>query len=236
VPQGAPLGRAPQQESVAGNGAALRAGRRLDVVTAQEGGAGPTADVAVSRTLSTQATSTKSAEARAMVQLPPLGGGKHANAATEPTKRSLAEGGNEPAEPSQGGWHRSLHCGIVAGRYRSNEGLRCAHRANVVAMASISGFTRRLRAFAALPADVAALRQTIDEMNHIIVTLVPSIQHTISTLSHDVHSNAEDVLPLFVGYAERLRLDADTAIGATQVIERQLSELEHTLASLRRDG
>ena len=103
-------------------------------------------------------------------------------------------------------------------------------------MASISGLTRRFRAFASLPAEVAALRQTTDEMNHIIVTLVPAIHHTLSSLSHDVHSNAEDVLPLFHGYVERLRLDADTAIGATQVIERQLAELEHTIASLRRDG
>ena len=55
-------------------------------------------------------------------------------------------------------------------------------------------------------------------------------------MNHDVHSGAEDALPLFVGYAERLRLDADTAIGATQVIERQLSELEHAVANIRRDG
>ncbi len=103
-------------------------------------------------------------------------------------------------------------------------------------MASFSGFTRRLRAFASLPAEVAALRETVDQMNHVIVTLVPAIHHTVTLLSHDVHAGAEDALPLFVGYAERLRLDADTAIGAAQVIERQLSELEHTLATLRRDG
>ena len=103
-------------------------------------------------------------------------------------------------------------------------------------MASLSGLTRRIRAFAALPADVAALRETVDQMNHIIVTVVPAIHHTLTLLSHDVHASADDVLPLFVGYTERLRLDADTAIGATQIIERQLSELEHTIASLRRDG
>ena len=103
-------------------------------------------------------------------------------------------------------------------------------------MAWISGLTRRLRAFAALPAEVAALRETVDQMNHVIVTLIPAIHHTVSELSHDVHAGAEESLPLFVGFAERLRLDADTAIGATQVIERQLSELEHTIASLRRDG
>ena len=103
-------------------------------------------------------------------------------------------------------------------------------------MASISGLTRRLRAFAALPAEVAALRQVVDEMNHIIVTLVPATNHTVTQLNHDVHAGAEDALPLFVGFAERLRLDADTSIGAAQVIERQLSELQHTLANMRRDG
>lgn len=103
-------------------------------------------------------------------------------------------------------------------------------------MASISGLTRRLRAFAALPSEVAALRQVIDEMNHIIVTLVPATNHTVTQLNHDVHAGAEDALPLFVGFAERLRLDADVAIGATQVIERQLSELEHAIANIRNNG
>ena len=110
-------------------------------------------------------------------------------------------------------------------------------------MASISQLTRRVRAFAALPTAVAELRETLDQMNqlitqmnHIIVTLVPATNHTVTQLNHDVHAGAEDALPLFVGYAERLRLDADTAIGATQVIERQLSELEHAVANIRRDG
>jgi hypothetical protein len=103
-------------------------------------------------------------------------------------------------------------------------------------MALFSRLTVRLRAFAALPTEVAALRETVDAMNHVIVTLVPAIHHTVTQLSHDVHAGSEEALPLFVGYAERLRLDADTAIGAAQVIERQLSELEHTLATLRRDG
>ncbi len=103
-------------------------------------------------------------------------------------------------------------------------------------MASISGLTRRVRAFAALPAEVAALREIIDQMNHIISTLVPATNHTVTQLNHDVHAGAEDALPLFVGFAERLRLDADVAIGATQVIERQLSELEHAIANLRSNG
>ena len=39
-------------------------------------------------------------------------------------------------------------------------------------------------------------------------------------------SGADRSLPLFLGYAERLRLDADTAVGAAQTIERQIARLE----------
>jgi hypothetical protein len=72
---------------------------------------------------------------------------------------------------------------------------------------------------------VADLREKVDQMHRVLMTL-----------NHEVHAGSEEALPLFVGYAERLRLDADTAIGAAQVIERQLSELEHTIAALRSDG
>lgn len=92
-------------------------------------------------------------------------------------------------------------------------------------MASISGFVRRLRAFGSLPVQVADLHQKVDEMHRVLMTL-----------NHEVHAGSEEALPLFVGYAERLRLDADTAIGAAQVIERQLSELQHTIAAMRKDG
>lgn len=92
-------------------------------------------------------------------------------------------------------------------------------------MASIPGFFRRLRALGSLPEQVAELRAMVEQMNQ-----------TLMTLNHEVHSGAEESLPLFLGYSERLRLDADTAIGAAQVIERQLSELEQTIATLRRDG
>lgn len=91
-------------------------------------------------------------------------------------------------------------------------------------MPSIAGAFRRARAFATLPAQVAELRALVEQMNQ-----------TLQTLNHDVRSGAEEALPLFLGYSERLRLDADTAIGAAQVIERQLAELEQTIATLRRD-
>lgn len=73
---------------------------------------------------------------------------------------------------------------------------------------------------AALSADVAALREVVLNINHVV-----------TQLNHDVRSGSEQALPLFLGYAERLRLDADTAIAATQVIERQLALLDERLAA-----
>lgn len=66
--------------------------------------------------------------------------------------------------------------------------------------------------------------------------MVDEMHRVLMLLNHDVRSGADEALPLFVGYTERLRLDADTAIGAAQVIERQLSELEQSISALRRDG
>ena len=73
---------------------------------------------------------------------------------------------------------------------------------------------------ASLTAEVAALREVVLNINHVV-----------TELNHDVRSGAERSLPLFLGYTERLRLDADTAIGATQVIERQLALLDERLAA-----
>jgi hypothetical protein len=92
---------------------------------------------------------------------------------------------------------------------------------------SIKGIFGRLRGdqVAALSADVEAMREIVLNINHVVTEL----QATVMELNHDVRSGAERSLPLFVGYAERLRLDADTAIGATQVIERQLALVEDRL-------
>ncbi len=80
---------------------------------------------------------------------------------------------------------------------------------------------------AALSADVAALREVVLNINHVVTQL----QETVNQLNHDVRSGSEQALPLFLGYSERLRLDTDTAIGATQVIERQLALLDERLAA-----
>lgn len=93
-------------------------------------------------------------------------------------------------------------------------------------MAWLKGIVARVRGdqLAALSAEVAALREVVLNINHIV-----------TQLNHEVHSGAERSLPLFMGYAERLRLDADTAIGATQVIERQLALLEERVAAASPD-
>jgi hypothetical protein len=73
----------------------------------------------------------------------------------------------------------------------------------------------------ALRAEVADMRNQIQVMGDIL-----------QSLNHDIRSGSERSLPLFMGYAERLRLDADTAVGATQVIERQIAQLQQRLDQL----
>lgn len=96
-------------------------------------------------------------------------------------------------------------------------------------MASIKGLVGRARGdqVAALTAEVAALRDVVLNINHVVTEL----HETVNQLNHDVRFGAERSLPLFLGYSERLRLDADTAIGATQLIERQLVLMEERLAA-----
>lgn len=97
-------------------------------------------------------------------------------------------------------------------------------------MASFRGIVSRLRGdqITALSAEVAALRAIVLDVNH----TVTQIEDIVNQLNHDVRFGAERSLPLFLGYAERLRLDADTAIGATQVIERQLALLDDRLEAV----
>jgi hypothetical protein len=72
-----------------------------------------------------------------------------------------------------------------------------------------------------LRAEVAEMRNQIQVMSDIL-----------QSLNHDIRSGSERSLPLFMGYAERLRLDADTVVGATQVIERQIAQLQQRLDHL----
>lgn len=65
-----------------------------------------------------------------------------------------------------------------------------------------------------LRGEVRELRLSVDHLNHVL-----------GELNHDVRSGSDEVLPLFFGYAERLRTDADTVVSASAVIDRQLALL-----------
>jgi hypothetical protein len=69
---------------------------------------------------------------------------------------------------------------------------------------------------------LAEMRTQLDQLNR----MVEDLHRVVMELNHEVRSGGEQALPLFMGAAERLRLDADTAIAATQVIERQLALLD----------
>ena len=73
--------------------------------------------------------------------------------------------------------------------------------------------------------DVRALRAEVADIRNQVQVMGDILQ----SLNHDIRSGSERSLPLFMGYAERLRLDADTAVGATQVIERQIAQLQQRL-------
>ena len=73
--------------------------------------------------------------------------------------------------------------------------------------------------------DVRALRAEVAEMRNQIQVMSDILQ----SLNHDIRSGSERSLPLFMGYAERLRLDADAAVGAAQVIERQIAQMQQRL-------
>jgi len=106
---------------------------------------------------------------------------------------------------------------------RNDRTIADLHRTNLARMASFKGLIGRLRGeqVSALTAEVAAMREVVLNINHVV-----------TQLNHDIRSGADRSLPLFLGYSERLRLDADTAVGATQVIERQLALLDERLGAV----
>lgn len=75
----------------------------------------------------------------------------------------------------------------------------------------------------ALRAEVAELRRVVEETNRVLMDL-----------NHEVRTGSERALPLFLGWADRLRLDTDTAVAAAQVIERQLAEMRELAARTER--
>ena len=97
-------------------------------------------------------------------------------------------------------------------------------------MANVKGIAGRVRGddVKRLGDEVAALKALVYEMNH----RVTQMADVITALNHDVRSGADEALPLFHGYLERVRNDAETSLGATQLIERQLATLDERLREL----
>lgn len=88
-------------------------------------------------------------------------------------------------------------------------------------MGAIRALVRRVRGddVAELHEQVLALRAVVESMNHEVAQL----HKVLHELNHDVRAGAEDVLPMFLGYAQRFRTDADTMVGVTELIDRQLA-------------
>jgi hypothetical protein len=76
--------------------------------------------------------------------------------------------------------------------------------------------------------DVRAVRAEVAEIRN----EVRVISDLVQSLNHDVRSGADRSLPLFLGYAERVRLDAETAVAAVESIERQIARLEAMIDSV----
>jgi hypothetical protein len=97
-------------------------------------------------------------------------------------------------------------------------------------MPSMKGIADRVRGddVKRLADEVAALRALVYEMNH----RVGQMAEVLTTLNHDVRSGADEALPLFHGYLERVRNDAETSLSAAQVIERQLAKLDERIGQL----
>ena len=79
--------------------------------------------------------------------------------------------------------------------------------------------------------DVRALRVEVAELK----ATNAQIAEVVMNLNHDIRSGSESSLPLFLGYLDRLRLDADTAVAAAETIERQLAEMRE-LSERRPEG
>ncbi|MGB0471100.1 MAG: hypothetical protein ACPG7C_08480 [Ilumatobacteraceae bacterium] len=79
--------------------------------------------------------------------------------------------------------------------------------------------------------DVRALQAEVAELK----ATNAQIAEVVMNLNHDIRSGSESSLPLFLGYLDRLRLDADTAVAAAETIERQLAEMRE-LSERRLEG
>ena len=89
-------------------------------------------------------------------------------------------------------------------------------------MPSLRGLVGRIRGEAPIRQEIAELRALAEATRH----EVAEIREVLLGLNHDVRAGSAETLPLFLGYAERFRVDAETMVGATELIDRQLALIE----------
>ena len=90
-------------------------------------------------------------------------------------------------------------------------------------MSIVASVVRRIRGD-----DLADLRADLVELRTDLASMRSAMNHldvVVGQLNHDVRSGAPEGLPLFVGYVDRLRVDAETVVGASVTIDRQLQRL-----------
>ncbi|MET0663778.1 MAG: hypothetical protein ABWZ42_11660 [Ilumatobacteraceae bacterium] len=98
-------------------------------------------------------------------------------------------------------------------------------------MSRLRSLARRIRGddLAQVRTDITMLREQVTEIRD----AVHHLGIVVGQLNHDVRSGSEEGLPLFLGYAERFRTDADTVVGAAVTIDRQLQRLSDEIDRLR---
>ena len=79
-----------------------------------------------------------------------------------------------------------------------------------------------------LARDVQALQGEVAELRVALAEMAAVLQR----LDDDVRAGSADTLPLYLGYAERLRVDTETSVSAVKAIEQQIAELKDLVARL----
>lgn len=84
------------------------------------------------------------------------------------------------------------------------------------------------RSKASLSSDVRTLQTEVAELRIALAEMAAILQR----LDDDVRAGSADTLPLYLGYAERLRVDTETSVSAVKAIEQQIAELRDVAARL----
>ena len=84
------------------------------------------------------------------------------------------------------------------------------------------------RSKASLSHDVQVLQGEVAELRVALAEMAAILQ----SLDDDVRAGSADTLPLYLGYAERLRVDTETSVSAVKAIESQIAELKDVVSRL----